>query len=285
MKAHPSPRPSPLRGERETLNAPVVLPASDLPAAPIPSSLRREKATGSVPTLSPALDSPAAPIPSPLGGERVRVRGAHRTRTTAARDFSRELRKKSTDAEKRLWRLLRDRRFNGFKFRRQYPCGIYFLDFFCVEARLSVELDGGGHGFPEQRQHDEERERFLAAQGIKTLRFWNHQLRGQLEAIRFEIWYALMERTGRAKEIAAFLPKSHPSPQPSPLRGERETERAVTKDAACGPQGARPNSLSPRTTKGLADPASLSPPRGEGQGEGCIPKCQSGITKPAQHRQ
>jgi very-short-patch-repair endonuclease len=160
----------------------------------------------------------AVPIPSPLGGERVRVMGARRTRTAAARKFSRQLRKKSTDAEKRLWRLLRDRRFCNFKFRRQYPCGIYFLDFFCVEAKLSVELDGGGHGFPGQRQRDEERERFLAAQGIKTLRFWNHQMRGELEALRFEIWYALMERTGRAEEIKHLLPKpAPPLTQPSPL--------------------------------------------------------------------
>src|SRR5678816_1500603 len=76
----------------------------------------------------------AREIPSPPSGERVRVRGRrgkmpqygkHRTRTTAARDFARQLRNKSTDAEKRLWGLLRDNRFNGFKFRRQYACGIY----------------------------------------------------------------------------------------------------------------------------------------------------------------
>jgi len=69
-------------------------------------------------------------IPSPPSGERVRVRGKrgklpqygkHRTRATAACDFARQLRNKSTEAEKRLWRLLRDGRFNEFKFRRQYP--------------------------------------------------------------------------------------------------------------------------------------------------------------------
>jgi len=65
-------------------------------------------------------------IPSPLGGERVRVRGARRNRTISARDFARHLRKESTDAEKRMWRLLRDRRFVDFKFRRQYPCGVTF---------------------------------------------------------------------------------------------------------------------------------------------------------------
>jgi very-short-patch-repair endonuclease len=128
--------------------------------------------------------------------------GKHRTRTTAARDFARSLRKNATDAEKRLWRLLRDRRFAEFKFRRQYSCGIYYLDFHCAVAKLAVELDGGGHGFPDQRAKDEKRNQFLAQQGIKVLRFWNHQLRGELEAVRFEIWHALMERTGRKGEIA-----------------------------------------------------------------------------------
>ena len=173
-------------------------------------------------------------IPSPPSGERVRVRGRrgklprygkHRARTTAARDFARQLRKKSTDAEKRLWRLLRDHRFNEFKFRRQYACGIYYLDFYCTVAKLAVELDGGGHGFPDQRASDEKRNQFLSRQGIKVLRFWNHQLRGELEAVRFEIWHALMERTGRKEEIAGYLPKPAPSPQLSPPMGERESER------------------------------------------------------------
>ena len=150
--------------------------------------------------------------------------GKHRTRTDAAREFARQLRAKSTDTEKRLWRLLRDHRFNDFKFRRQYPCGIYFLDFYCAVAKLAVELDGGGHGFPDQRAKDEKRNRFLAEQGIKVLRFWNHQLRGEPEAVCFEIWHALMERTGRKEEIAGYLSKPAPSPQPSPPMGERESE-------------------------------------------------------------
>ena len=177
--------------------------------------------------------------PSPPAGERAGVRGqrehsplsgAHRTRTAAARDFARQLRKNSTDAEKRLWRLLRDRRFAEFKFRRQYACGIYFLDFYCTAAKLAVELDGGGHGFPDQRTRDEKRTRFLAEQGIQVLRFWNHQLRGELDAVRFEIWYALMERTGRREEIAGYLPKPAPSPRPSPPVGERGVQRGHAQD-------------------------------------------------------
>jgi very-short-patch-repair endonuclease len=147
--------------------------------------------------------------------------GKHRPRTAAAREFARQLRAQSTDSEKRLWRLLRDRRFSEFKFRRQYASGRYFLDFYCAAARLAVELDGSGHGFPDQRTKDEKRNKFLAAQGIQVLRFWNHQLRGELESIRFEIWHALMERTGRKDEIAGYLPKTAPAIHPSPLRGRR----------------------------------------------------------------
>src|SRR2546426_7654185 len=67
---------------------------------------------------------------------------------------ARILRKKETWAEKLLWRWLRDRRFNNYKFRRQHPVGIYYLDFFCEQARLAVELDGFAHGHPDQRRHD-----------------------------------------------------------------------------------------------------------------------------------
>ncbi len=184
-------------------------------------------------TMGQNYNSAGSKVPSPPSGEKVsegRMRGRtpqygkHRARTAAARGFARRLRAKATDAEKRLWYLLRDRRFNTFKFRRQYACGPYFLDFYCSVAKLAVELDGGGHGFPDQRARDEKRNQFLAEQGIKVLRFWNHQLRGELGAVRFEIWHALIERTGRAAEIDGFLPKPAPSPQPSPPMGAREPE-------------------------------------------------------------
>src|SRR5256885_13276433 len=76
---------------------------------------------------------------------------------------ARVLRKKPTWAEKLVWRWLRGRRFSGYHFRRQHPVGKYSLDSSCEEARLAIELDGGQHGFPEQRKHDAEREKVLAA--------------------------------------------------------------------------------------------------------------------------
>src|ERR1041384_6086015 len=95
-----------------------------------------------------------APLsPSPLyAGERVGVRGLLEDQMPQKRDhserllgFARQMRKEPTDAEKRMWRLLRDRQLGQFKFRRQYPVSGYIIDFFCARCRLGVELDGGQH--------------------------------------------------------------------------------------------------------------------------------------------
>jgi very-short-patch-repair endonuclease len=109
-------------------------------------------------------------------------------------DIARALRKDSTWAEKILWRWLRARRFSAYKFRRQHPAGIYTLDFFCEEARLSIELDGSQHGFPEHRERDEERTTYLASLGIKELRFWNSRLRSSPQMVRDTIFRELQER-------------------------------------------------------------------------------------------
>ena len=80
---------------------------------------------------------------------------------------ARTLRQKQTWAEKLMWSWLRDRRFSAYKFRRNFPIGNYFLDFYCREASLSIELDGGQHSFPNQQARDAERTKFLASMSIK----------------------------------------------------------------------------------------------------------------------
>jgi ATP-dependent helicase HrpA/adenine-specific DNA-methyltransferase len=110
---------------------------------------------------------------------------------------ARQLRQAETWAEKLMWRWLRDRRFSGYKFRRQHPLGAYYLDFFCEEADLNIELDGRQHGRPDQAQRDGERERFLKSRGIKTLRFWNSQLRRNGQSIRDTIFEELQRRKPR----------------------------------------------------------------------------------------
>ena len=137
---------------------------------------------------------------------------------------ARRLRREPTDEEKELWRALRAGRFAGFKFRRQHLLGKYFLDFYCPAAKLSIELDGFQHGLPEQRQRDEEREKFLASEGVEELRFWNHQWWENREGILLEIWNALHRRTGcvavmRKVQNHRFLPPKadaliQPPPEP-----------------------------------------------------------------------
>src|SRR6185369_17526988 len=103
-------------------------------------------------------------------------------------NVARLLRHNRTWAEKKLWRILRDRRFSEYKFRRQHQIGPYYLDFYCPEARYNVELDGRGHGFPKQGSDDDERDAFLRDQwNILTRRFWNRQLL-DAESVRAVIW-------------------------------------------------------------------------------------------------
>jgi very-short-patch-repair endonuclease len=141
----------------------------------------------------------------------------------AETERARQLRKQETWAEKLMWRWLRDRRFSGYKFRRQHPLGEYYLDFFCEEAELNVELDGRQHGFPDQRRHDADREAFLKSRGVKTLRFWNSHLRRNAQSIRDMIFNELQARaphplpdyTRPMVEKGSQFKRSS-SPQPSP---------------------------------------------------------------------
>ena len=95
----------------------------------------------------------------------------------------RELRQTATDAEQLLWGLIRDRQLCGAKFRRQHPGGPFILDFYCHEAKLTIELDGGVHTDPEQARRDAERAKALEAEGIRVLRFWNREVLDNTEEV------------------------------------------------------------------------------------------------------
>ena len=87
---------------------------------------------------------------------------------------ARRLRQEKTDAERKLWSILRGRKLDGWKFRRQVPIDRFFADFACMEGRLVIELDGGQHA--EQIEYDEARTKVLEACGFTVLRFWNSQV-------------------------------------------------------------------------------------------------------------
>ena len=86
---------------------------------------------------------------------------------------ARKLRREMTDAERALWRLLRDRRLSGWRFRRQEPIDRYIVDFICFEARLVIEVDGGQHF---ESEADKVRDGHLQSQGFRVLRFWNNDV-------------------------------------------------------------------------------------------------------------
>jgi very-short-patch-repair endonuclease len=103
---------------------------------------------------------------------------------------ARKLRRKSTDAENRLWYHLRGRCFEGAKFLRQFPIGNFVADFACRDAHLAIELDGGQHT-PEA---DAPRTKVIEAFGYRVLRFWNNDVlantEGVLDVIRRELLLA-----------------------------------------------------------------------------------------------
>ncbi|MEP7241129.1 MAG: endonuclease domain-containing protein [Devosia sp.] len=105
---------------------------------------------------------------------------------------ARSLRRRSTDAERRLWELLRDRRLATHKFRRQVPIGPYVADFACYDARLVVELDGSQHA---ESAHDARRDLELGRRGFRVLREWNNDLSQRRDAVLEAIVAALDEAT------------------------------------------------------------------------------------------
>ena len=120
--------------------------------------------------------------------------------------LARQLRRRSTDAEIALWRILRASSLAGIKFRRQQPIGPYIVDFISFSHHLIVECDGGQHA---DSASDTARDMWFAEQGFRTLRFWNHEI--------------LANREGVIQVILEAVTSPSPSRKrapPSPIRGE-----------------------------------------------------------------
>ncbi|MDP9424281.1 MAG: endonuclease domain-containing protein [Pseudomonadota bacterium] len=107
---------------------------------------------------------------------------------------ARQLRRTMTPPERILWRLLRERP-NGFKFRRQHPLGPYVLDFYCHGSLLAIEIDGYGHQLGDNPERDARRDKWVARQGIVTLRIDASNIRDNLEGVLNLILERCAERT------------------------------------------------------------------------------------------
>jgi very-short-patch-repair endonuclease len=124
------------------------------------------------------------------------------------RQRARTLRQQMTDAERVLWRHLRNRGLGGRKFRRQYLVGPYIVDFICPEKNVVIEVDGGQHA--DNEELDSQRSAYLNKMGYRVVRFWNNEVLQETEAV-LEAIFAILSDTA----------ENSPSPRPSPPLGER----------------------------------------------------------------
>lgn len=98
------------------------------------------------------------------------------------KDFARENRKNMTEAESFLWNSLRNKGL-GVKFLRQHIIGDYIVDFVCQETGLIIEVDGGYHSEPCQKEDDDTRTRYLESKGFKVIRFTNEEILFNIESV------------------------------------------------------------------------------------------------------
>ena len=160
--------------------------------------------TTPLPNPSPAKrrGASADPAPLPLAGEGQPARsdGRERGRRKLLRERAKAMRSAATPAEHRLWQMLRGKRFDGFKFKRQLPIDDYIADFVCLGQRLIVEADGGQYA---ECARDSRRDAYLIGQGFRVLRFWNNEIFENEEGVLTRILDALQS----------------PLPNPSPAGG------------------------------------------------------------------
>ncbi|MFH1856656.1 MAG: DUF559 domain-containing protein [Candidatus Omnitrophota bacterium] len=126
-----------------------------------------------------------------------------------SKNLARNLRKNSTDTEQYLWRYIRNKQLEGFKFRRQQVIGKYIVDFVNFENKIIIELDGGQHAVYQEK--DKVRDNWFKKQGYEVLRFWDNEVlnnvEGVLEVIR--------------EKLLFYYSTPHPNPLP---QGERENK-------------------------------------------------------------
>jgi len=115
---------------------------------------------------------------------------SHQAISKRTRNFAKTMRRQPTEAKAAMWHLLRDRRFDRFKFRRQAPVENFILDFVCFEQRLVIEIDGGQHA---ESRRDAERDTILKASGFRIARYWNNDVLYQSIAVQEDILAKLSE--------------------------------------------------------------------------------------------
>jgi len=122
---------------------------------------------------------------------------------------ARAMRRNPTRSEGRMWSWLRNRRFIGYKFRRQVPIGHYIVDFYRAELKLVIELDGTHHRSPGTDEYDDRRTTYLRRRGLHMLRIPNEQLIRDSEIV-VEMIQAAIGQCLRSRENEPPHPPSAP---------------------------------------------------------------------------
>jgi very-short-patch-repair endonuclease len=123
---------------------------------------------------------------------------------------ARELRSESTFPERKLWNALRGSGLCGLKFRRQHPIGTFFVDFYCHEQRLAIELDGASHD--DRGQYDLDRERYLISLDLRIVRFGNDDVLRDLDNVLRAILLACGLDPDTGELLRSTTSRGAPSP-------------------------------------------------------------------------
>jgi len=106
-------------------------------------------------------------------------------------EFARMRRQMADEWERLMWQLLRNRQRCNQKFRREHPLGIYTADFYCVDAKLVIEVDGASHESKKAKEYDASRDHWMQQQGIRVLRFTCAQVEHETQNVINQIDEAL----------------------------------------------------------------------------------------------
>lgn len=99
------------------------------------------------------------------------------------KEKARYLRNNQTPQERKIWTIIRNRQFFGYRFLRQYCIGSYIVDFICREKKIIIEIDGGQHNQSSDIEYDIQRTEYLNSKGYKVIRFWNNDIDKNLDGV------------------------------------------------------------------------------------------------------
>ena len=100
---------------------------------------------------------------------------------------ARELRKNMTPQEVKLWQLLRNKQFYGYRFLRQYIIENYIVDFVCISKKIVIEIDGGQHNQQNNIEYDKKRTKDIESHGFSVIRFWNNEIDDNIEGVYLKL--------------------------------------------------------------------------------------------------